>query len=334
MTEAATKPPELSEEEFDVRGLLAQGLQRIQDEEGWIAEHEGALAASRIGGCLRVEKFRLLGAPRQDNRTDGDRRRMYAGILFQEGVRRRLVASGRRARVNHKAAVKIDGIEIRGMPDFVLTEGVLEVKTTDRWSVEREHLPFSHLIQLGTYMFDVERAGQMLYIGGMGRDEWTFDFPSLPEVWQPHAENVARLFRDHPGADVTPFACERLWCRTCDYLQICAREEPGEEEMLDEAQRQLLAQAARRYELARASSAASEKEASAAKAALLGFRHLLGTDDKGVSRFEAEGVKVRITDTSRSSLDQKEARAILERMKVAVPVKESSYESIRVELGE
>lgn len=323
----------ITESTFDVREILDEGLLNIFAEDDWLDEHSGALGASKIGGCLRAEKFRLLSAPRVDHSTSRQKRRMLAGKMFGELEYRKLLKANRRPKREAAVEVEIEGVPIIGRADFVLTEGVIEVKTTERFSVDGDFLPFQHVIQLGTYMYGLDRPGQLLYIGGMGGEEYSFDFPALPEVWEPHVQAVARLFAENPGEDVTPFPGERVYCSSCAYLDVCPAEEPGETEALSEPQRTLCAQALERYERANRTRLAAEKAEETAKADILGFRLMLGVNLKGQNEARFGDVKLIISDRSSSRLDQKVAKGLLEGAGLKVPMESSTYPVITVKSG-
>ena len=322
-----------TETTWDVRELLDEGLLNIFAEDEWLDEHKGVLGASKIGGCLRAEKFRLLGAPRVDHTTDRQKRRMLAGKMFAELAYRKALKAGRKPRREVPVEIQVDGFTILGRADFLFTEGVVEHKTTERYSMDEGFLPFAHLIQLGTYMFGLQRPGQLLYVAGMGGEEYSFDFPELPDVWEPHAQAVARLFADNTGDDVTPFPCERVYCASCAYLDVCPEQEPGAEEVLAEEHRTLLAGALARYEAAGSARRAAEKEEETAKAAVLGYRPMMGVGAKGASEVLLGNTKLTISDRSSSRLDQNAAKGLLEGAGLDVPMTYSSYPVLTVRTG-
>jgi len=316
---------------FDVRALLDAGVAEFYREEDWVSSHAGALSASGLGGCLRREKFRLIGAPREDNLNERQKRRMLAGRMFGELEYRKLRKANRRPKREVECKVEIEGMTILGHADLVMPEGVVEIKTTERHSVHRDWLPFANVIQLGTYMYALDKPGQLLYVMDMGGTEETFDFPSIPEVWEPHVRLVAKLFNDHPGDDVTPYPCERMWCESCPYLQICPADAgPGEEEALDEGQRGLLEQALVRYQEAKSAATSAGKVQKTAEADVLAFRERLGRDVKGNTFFRMAGWTLSIRDQSRACLDQNAARAALLSLGKEVPEKISEFAVLSV----
>lgn len=330
----AEQPVVAEDSTFDVRVLTNLGLARAKKEMDWINSHEGALAASRIGGCLRQEKLRLLKAPAVDKTTPRSRRRMAAGLLFEDSVYRRLLDADRRPKRQQEVELTFEGMTLLGSADFVLTEGVVEVKTTSRYTMDEEMLPFGHLIQLGCYQYGIQRPGQLLYIGQMGAEEWAFDFTALPEVWEPWMANVVQLFTDHPGDDVTPFPAERQWCNSCDYLEVCPQDTfaaEAEAQELDEAQRTLLLQQMRRYHAAKVRETAAEAEAKAARQGVLGFQHLLPRKGRRAS-FAGDGMKLTITPVSpKPKLDTGAAVAMLETRGLVVPMTSpKGYDMLRV----
>lgn len=283
---------------WDVRRLLDAGRRAQNDEDAWIAEHEGALAASALGGCLRAEKFRLMGQPKEKDPTAATLRRWRWGMIYQEEVKQQALAAGRKPRVNNPVEIEVDGVVIRGFADLVFTEGVLEVKTTSAWEMHQDHLPFRHLIQLGTYMTGLQRPGQLLY-GSFNR-EWAFDMPQVPDIWEPWVREVARLFREHPEADPRPFPCERLYCASCPYESACPTDEPAPS---DAPVTELEQQIVERYLAVRERAKAAGKEEEEAKARILGLRETRGVDDKGTCALRLSGRMVLLKQSQQNRVD-------------------------------
>jgi hypothetical protein len=265
---------------WDVRGIQEEGRRRRQAEDDWIAAHAGALSASQIGGCLRREKLRLMGCPALPP-TDAQMRRWRWGDMYQEEVYRNSLKAGRRPKRDTPIEVEIGGMVIRGMLDFQYTEAIVEVKTTAAWEMHRDFIPFQHLIQLGTYMYAQEYPGQLLYASWY--QEWAFDFPAIPEVWEPWVQSVARLFADHAEDGALPFPCERRFCGGCPYRMSCPAEEPiGSTEPASELEQQV----ATRYLNARQMQSAAKKEEDAAKAWLIGMAEHRGFSPKAKGKGE------------------------------------------------
>ena len=180
-------------------------------------------------------------------------------------------------------------------------------------------------MQLGTYMYALDKPGQLLYIGHMGAQEWAFDLPQLPEMWEPYVQQVAKLFAENPGEDVRPFPCERMYCASCPWADDCPQELPGVTDELTETQRELLALTTRRYIDYKEAESAAKKEAATAKEQLLGYRHLLGADDKGANKFSAPGLSLRIADRHQMRFDQAAAKELLAQHGEDEPMKESVF---------
>jgi hypothetical protein len=300
---------------WDVRETLDWGLQRRQAEDDWIAAHQGALSASQFGACLRREKFRLMGTERTNPPTIHQQRRWRWGLMYQQEVYRRALDADRRPRLNAEVEVPIGdtGVVIRGMPDQVWTEGVLEIKTTQAWEMHPDHLPFPHLMQLGTYMHGLNKPGQLLYASW--NHEWTFDFPTLPEMWEPWAHEVGWLFQHHPEPDPLPYPPERLYCASCPYVEACPSDTQGSgDAVLTELQRQIV----ERYLAENAIAKTSEKRAEEAKAAVLGLKEIAGQDAKGLTRLRLPDKVVVIREGIQQRTDY---GALDPKIKAALPKK-------------
>jgi hypothetical protein len=283
--------------EFDVRDILDAGRERQRAEDDWLAAHAGALAASQVGGCLRREKFRLLGAPRAEAESAGMLRRFRWGLMYQDDVYRQALNAGRRPRRDVPIELEVDGTNLRGVADLVFTEGVVECKTTSAWEMHEEHLPFAHLVQLGVYMLGLQRPGQLLY--ATFHREWAFDFPAVPEIVETWIRHVTRLFGEHPGPDPLPFPPERLYCDSCAYLSICPTD-PGTapDAPLNPVEQQIVD----RYLAAAAQARPAEKRMQEAKAALLGLREVRGQEQSSTI-LTVPGWKLTITESIQQRTD-------------------------------
>ena len=264
--------------EWDVREILDFSRQKQREEESWLHEHKGALAASALGGCLRREKFRLMEAPDENPLTKGMIRRWRWGTLYENEVYEQLLAANRRPKRQVPVVVEIGGVTIMGHADFVMPEAVVEVKTTSAWEMAAEDLPFGHLIQIGTYQYALQKPGQLLY--GSFHREWSFDLPAVPEIWEPYVQEVARQFAEHPEADPLPFLPQRQYCDSCAYLKVCPTDEGTQAaEPLSSLELYIVES----YLDVRARSSAAEKEEKTWKAAVLGIREQRGSDEKGLT---------------------------------------------------
>ena len=304
-------------ETWDVRQLLDGARQRQRDEDAWIEEHKGALSASRLGGCIRQEKFRLMGAERAKEPTPQTLRRWRWGVIYQQEVWRQALNEGRRPKKEVRCEVEVEGQVIRGFADLVFSEGVVEIKTSSAWEMHADHLPFNHTIQLGTYMVALDRPGQLLY--GNFHNEWSFDFPAVPPMWEPWVREVARLFRENVGDDPRPFPPERLYCSSCTYEHLCPTDKAEE---TGKPLSDLEVQIVEMYLKARELATASGKEEEAAKARLLGLREIAGTDAKGTCRLRLPGRMVLLKQgiqerTDYSALDAK-IKALLPKKQIVV----------------
>jgi len=120
------------------------------------------------------------------------------GQRLQAQVYRNALDRNRRPKTKVEVEVDLgDGIVLRGMPDLVFTEAVVEVKTNLRVG----NAPGSFAVpppDANWYVYDaLGRAGQLLYANF--HREWSFDLPQLPDTWEPWVREVAVLFRDHPN---------------------------------------------------------------------------------------------------------------------------------------
>jgi CRISPR/Cas system-associated exonuclease Cas4 (RecB family) len=307
---------------WDVRELLDEARRLRREEDTWVAEHKGALAASQLGGCLRREKLRLMGTPETNPPTPAQLRRWRWGNNYQEEVYQNAIKAGRRPNKAARVEIECEGIVIRGIPDLVFTEGVLEIKTTSAWEMDAQYLPFSHLMQLGAYMHGLQRPGQLLYASF--QKEWSFDFPSLPGIFQPYVQEVARLFAEHTEDDPRPFPPERMYCHSCPYLQSC----PTEESVIaDTAVNALEEQIIEAYLKVRAEASAAAKREDEAKAKVLGLREQRGMDDKGITclRLPRRTVIIQQRAEERidySGLDQKIKEALPHKTIIKTIIKE------------
>jgi hypothetical protein len=303
----------VSETAWDVRDLLNVARAQRRREDEWIADHAGALAASQLAGCLRREKLRLLGVPGENEPSPQMLRRWRWGLMYEEDVYRNALDGGRRPSRQVPVEVEVDGVFIRGTADFVFTEGVVETKTTSAWEMHADHLPFPHLIQLGTYMYAKDRPGQLLY--GTFHNEWAFDFPALPEMWEPWVREVARLFRENPGDDVLAFPATRLYCASCPYVGVCPTEDTAPQ---DRPLSALEAQIVERYLSEREVATAAGKREEEAKAGVLGVAEAVGYDERGLATLRLPG---RLVTVKTSSYERTDYAALDPRIKAALPTK-------------
>lgn len=301
-------------ETWDVRELLDQARAERVAEDEWIAAHKGALSVSQMAGCLRKEKLRLIGVPAANEPTPAMLRRWRWGVIYENEVYRNALDAGRRPRRQVPVEIELDGVFIRGHADFVFTEGVLETKTTSAWEMHADHLPFQHTIQLGTYMYATERPGQLLY--GTFHNEWSFDFPAIPEMWEPWTREVARLFREYPGQDeVLAFPATRMYCSSCPYVESCPSEDavPQDRPLTD-----LETQIVERYLHERTIAAAAGKREEEAKASLMGVVEAVGQDESRITKLRLPG---RIVVVKQSVYERTDYAALDPRIKAALPTK-------------
>ncbi len=305
----------MAETTFDVREILDLGRARQRAENDWIAAHVGALSASKLGGCLRAEKFRLMD-PREEEATPQQIRRWRWGLMYQEEVYQQALNAKRRPRRDVEVELEIEGVVIRGFADQIWTEGVLEIKTTQAWEMHADHLPWAHQVQIAVYMLALQRPGQLLY-ASMAR-EWAFDLPAVPETAQAWILDVARLFAEYPGDDPRPYPPERLYCDSCPYLDVCPAEEPPAvaDRALTDLERSIVLDWLRENEVA----TASEKRAKEARARIIGLRETVGVDDRGVTLLRVPGRTVKVSQHAQLRLDY---GALPAEVKAVLPTKET-----------
>ncbi len=312
--------------EWDVRDLLDAARKAQAAEDDWLAQHAGALSASQLGGCLRREKLRLLGAPAANEPTPQMLRRWRWGRIYQDEVYRQALAQNRRPRREVPVEVEVEGVQIVGHADLLFSEAVVEVKTTSAWEMHADHLPFQHLMQTGTYMYALNRPGQLLY--GSFHREWSFDLPTLPEMWEPWVRGVADLFAANPGEDVRPYPPERLYCDTCPYVAACPSE------AIVESARPLTAletEIVERYLAIRAEATAAGKREDEAKARLLGLKEQRGSDERGVCRLTLPGRAIIIRESQQERVDY---TALDAKIKDGLPRKTITVTTIKEERNE
>ena len=313
-------------QQWDVRDILDAARQQEARDAEWLAAHEGALSASQLGGCLRREKLRLVGAPGENKPTPAMLRRWRWGLIYQEEIYRQALSQNRRPKREVPIELAIEGITIVGHADLLFSEAVVEVKTTSAWEMHEDHLPFAHLMQIGTYSYAVQRPGQLLY--GSFHREWSFDLPSLPALWEPYVQGVARLFSDHPGDDPLPYPPQRLYCDSCPYVAVCPTEAASE------AQRPLSALEigiVERYLDIRAEATAAGKREDEAKATILGLKEQRGLDERGVCKLALPGRLVTIRESTQERVDY---TALPADVRASLPRKTISINTITEERSE
>jgi hypothetical protein len=274
---------------FDVRDILNEGRRALTEEQSWLDSHQDAVASSELGGCLRIPWFRMnLQTIPSFVPSDQQVRRWYWGRMYNTIIHQASLAQNRRPRREQEVTLEVTGehpLTIIGHADFVYTEAIVEAKTTAAWSLDERAIPFGNKMQLASYMAGLNRAGQLVYGNPLG-NEWAFDFPTLPEEFEPLVRGIAEQF--HYATDVAQIPPMRLYCATCRFNSICPREAAAEKRELSDLEAQIV----QRYIAAVDLSRPAEKAADAAKAALLGVAEVHG--EEGKATLEATGLPVRI----------------------------------------
>ena len=232
--------------------------------------HKGAVGGSELGYCIRPAWLRAHDVEGQPIEPTREQLRRWAwGLVFEDMLHAGFKAEGRRSRRQVEVELGVNGMTIVGHADFLWPEAVAEAKTTQQQVMNEELLPFGAQLQLGAYMAGLNRAGQLLY--GSFRNEWSFDFPSLPPMFTPYVTAVAETWKyAETVAQIPPY---RMYCENCAYQAVCPREEPEEKRAeLTDLEAQIVMRYLRSIELSRP----AEKEAESAKKAIDGLRETMG----------------------------------------------------------
>ena len=288
MTEAGT----IGAQEFNALDYLDRARRAHHDEEAWVAAHKGAVAASELSYCIRPAWFRAHDVPGVEVEPTREQLRRWAwGLVYEDMLHEGFKAAGRRTRRQVEVELGVNGMTIVGHADFLWPEAIGEAKTTQQEVMNEDLVPFGAQLQLGAYQAGLNRAGQLLF--GSFRNEWSFDFPSLPPMFTPYVTALSETWRYATTvAQIPPY---RMYCENCAYKGVCPREEPEEtRNELTDLEAQIVMRYLRSIEVSRP----AEKEAESAKKAIDGLRETMGMTEQRRLELKVPGFVVAALEIS------------------------------------